>query len=272
MREVKLVICDIDWTLISRNKRVLSDYAKSKIEELHNRGILFGLASGRPIDEVQVVIDSWGLSFPCDVFICMNGSELWIEHNQVFQEFYKLKRQHIKEIVNILEPFDVNPYMYYHKGIKSLKLDDDIIAAGQRSGKKVYIAKDIEDFANEDNAKIMIRMEDDKMAEFEKYMKHIPMSDYQGFKTQQNLMEFADKRTSKGATLVEYCKISGLPIESVMAFGDTTNDNELLINAGWGVCLSNGSEDTKNICDDLTEYDVHNDGVAHYIDKHIFKN
>ena len=63
-----------------------------------------------------------------------------------------------------------------------------------------------------------------------------------------------------------------IPLSSVMAFGDTTNDNLMIKNAGWGVCLLNGSNDTKQISDDITELDVENDGFAHYVEKHILNN
>ena len=104
---------------------------------------------------------------------------------------------------------------------------------------------------------------------FERYIKNYPSENYAEFKTQDTLMEFCDRRVSKGNALVTYCKATNLPISKVMAFGDTTNDNLMIKNAGWGVCLLNGSSDTKAICDDITEFDVDNDGFAHYIEKHI---
>lgn len=269
IKDVKLVICDIDWTLLSRNRRVLSPYTMRVIEELHKRNIMFGLASGRPLDEVKPVYESWGLSFPCDIIIYMNGGGIWDEHAKKNEEFFKLKKSWIKEIVEMTKPLNVNPYMYYHGAIKALKDDKTIQETAIRNNKKLIIAKDIDDFADEDNGKIMIRVKKEEMERFEKYIKDFPSKDYAEFKTQETLMEFCDRRVSKGNALVTYCKATNLPISKVMAFGDTTNDNLMIKNAGWGVCLLNGSSDTKEVCDDITEFDVDNDGFAHYIEKHI---
>lgn len=268
---IKLVICDIDWTILWRSQRLLPNYTKKVIEKLHEKGISFGLASGRPIDEVKRVYESWNLSFPCDLIISMNGGEIWDEHHQKFKEFYKLKKEWIKEIVKITSPLDVNPYMYYHGGIKALKYSQDVEETSARANKPMMIAKDLDDFAGEETGKIMIRVKEEQMPQLENYVKKYPSPYYREFKTQRTLMEFCDRRISKGTTLKKYCEWVGLPISKVVAFGDTTNDNEMLANAGWGVCLLNGSEDTKAVSDDITEHVVEEEGFAHYVVKHILK-
>ena len=46
MKEIKLVVCDIDGTLIT-DKREFTPKTKEVIERLHAHGVLFGIASGR---------------------------------------------------------------------------------------------------------------------------------------------------------------------------------------------------------------------------------
>ncbi len=53
----------------------------------------------------------------------------------------------------------------------------------------------------------------------------------------------------------------------VIAFGDTSNDNEMLKAAGWGVCMKNGSNDTKAIADDITDFTCDEDGLGRYLEK-----
>ena len=61
---LRLVLCDIDSTLIN-SKRELTPRTKDMIEKLHAQGVYFGLASGRPVDELQRYATGWGnfLSF-----------------------------------------------------------------------------------------------------------------------------------------------------------------------------------------------------------------
>ena len=46
----KLVICDIDATLVNEKKE-LTPRTKKALIQLHEKGIYFGIASGRPADE-----------------------------------------------------------------------------------------------------------------------------------------------------------------------------------------------------------------------------
>lgn len=51
-----------------------------------------------------------------------------------------------------------------------------------------------------------------------------------------------------------------------MAFGDTTNDHTMLELSGVGVCLKNGSDDTKAIADIITDYPCDEDGWARFME------
>jgi hypothetical protein len=64
---------------------------------------------------------------------------------------------------------------------------------------------------------------------------------------------------------------SGKPSDyfDVAAFGDTTNDNEMIAGAGLGVCMCNGSDDTKALADVISEYPANEDGFARFIDTYI---
>ena len=58
-------------------------------------------------------------------------------------------------------------------------------------------------------------------------------------------------------------------MENVAAFGDTTNDNEMLEVSGLGVCMINGSDDTKAVADDITLKSNNEDGVGDYLRTHF---
>ena len=47
--------------------------------------------------------------------------------------------------------------------------------------------------------------------------------------------------------------MNNIALEDVAAFGDTTNDNDMIAISGTGVCMCNGSDDTKAIADFITE-------------------
>lgn len=58
-----------------------------------------------------------------------------------------------------------------------------------------------------------------------------------------------------------------MDLKDVMAFGDTSNDNEMLKVAGCGVCMINGTDDTKACANAITTYDNDHDGLAIYLEE-----
>ena len=52
---------------------------------------------------------------------------------------------------------------------------------------------------------------------------------------------------------------------------ESLNDNELLLTAGTGICMINGSEDTKKCADYVSERSNNQDGCAYDIDKYVLK-
>ena len=81
--------------------------------------------------------------------------------------------------------------------------------------------------------------------------------------------EFQDPRVNKGVGLEKYCERYGIPMEDVLAFGDQENDIGLMKSAGYGVCLSNGADLTKSLAKAITEHDVLDDGVGHWLYDHV---
>lgn len=82
-------------------------------------------------------------------------------------------------------------------------------------------------------------------------------------------MEVSDPDVSKALALPILCAQLDLPVEAIMACDDTTNDNEMLSQAGLGVCLANGTDDTKACADEITAIDNDHDGLArHWMEHH----
>ena len=76
------------------------------------------------------------------------------------------------------------------------------------------------------------------------------------------------KGIDKGSGLKKYVSWEKIDLANVIAFGDNENDNTMLLDAGWGVCLKNGADGTKKCADDITEFDCENGGVGHYLFDH----
>ena len=59
---IRLVLCDIDGTLYDWD-RILSPRTIADINRLHEEGYAFGIASGRPYEELIHYAEDWGFPF-----------------------------------------------------------------------------------------------------------------------------------------------------------------------------------------------------------------
>lgn len=268
---VKLIVCDIDNTLVPKHKQP-SARTLACIHEFEKRGILFGLASGRSTNMLRDLANEWGIH--CDILIGNNGGEYQDELTGEHDVLPKIKKEQIKEIFELMEPFKdkVNTTMHVNGEHICRRLDEQTMASYKyhNNGKLPRVVTDESEFWQQDAYKVGFRTPADVMPEVEKHIAESPKSKYfKSFKTEFTMYEFAPIEASKGKMLVRFCKAHNIPIEDTVAFGDMTNDISLLEEAGLGVCLENGSDDAKAVSDVITDLSIEVDGFADYVEKHI---
>lgn len=74
----------------------------------------------------------------------------------------------------------------------------------------------------------------------------------------------------KGLGVEKVLAYYGLTKEQAIAFGDGTNDIEMLEAVGHGIAMGNATDDVKEIADDICGT-ASNDGIYHYcLEHHLF--
>lgn len=63
--------------------------------------------------------------------------------------------------------------------------------------------------------------------------------------------ELINRQFDKGRAVKRVCEFLGIPPKDSVAFGDSMNDREMLESAGLSICMGNGSEELKQIADDV---------------------
>lgn len=271
MSGIRLVIADVDGTLVN-DHRELSSYTKSVIERLHEQGILFGVASGR--DYLQLLEDNeyWGFDFPFDVTMGMNGGQVYIAESRKLYEYNKLSEETVKSIVEMMDPLDLNPFVYGpdHTMI-CRRIDSATEASGERNSMQLRVVKEMSEFWEKPIPKIMYRTTESQMPAVYQWALDHPSDKYQALKTQTTMLEFQDPHINKGTGLQHAVELLGIDLENVVAFGDMSNDNPMLELAGIGVCLKNGAQDTKACADYITDFTNNEDGLAKFVEKSLLK-
>jgi Cof subfamily protein (haloacid dehalogenase superfamily) len=264
--DVKLVMCDLDGTLLTEDKTI-TELSRETIAKLKQKGVSFGIATGRPTESVLRTLQSQQILSYVDVVVTNNGVT-WLDcKDQVESQTYTLNMQSAIEIFSYLKPLDVSFAIYDQRYLYTNKINDGIERLLGFHHLKPYLCE-ISEVKKSKIHKFILSIDENRMAELEVLAKRLPTTDYHGFKTQSDLYEFVDRRVSKALAIQRYAKKYGYGLEQVMAFGDTSNDIAMLKEVGWGVCMANGTEDARIVSNDFA-FSNEEDGVARYLIDHF---
>ena len=263
MNDIKVIMCDIDGTLLT-SKGQASTKTINEIKRIKDKGILFGLATGRAVDSVEICLDEWGLNGLVDIIMGMNGIHIKdnILHNEKISHL--LDGKYINEIIDIYKDMDVNFTIYDEGLFKSLK-DDHHIKTLSKLDKLPYKVVDFDELLTIPHNKLIIICDEDYMPVVQQRCDEIKSDYYYGMQTGNILFEFMNPNISKSEGLKTIMTSHGLTMENLLSFGDANNDYEMIRDSGLGVVMANGSEKTKSVADLITDDNDH-DGIGNFLE------
>ena len=261
---VKLVVSDLDGTLLNRHGKVEKDILDI-IKRLNDKGILFTVATGRSISMAENILELLNIEIPyilCNGAIVVHQKKIVIKKPMPLKSLRSVLEKAVKldmtviysvdGIDNLLE--DTNWSLHrkedYLKNLKLRRLEDsewDNIETD-----KVFILND------KDNEEINFIREDQSI------MDNCSLTQYGN-----QSLEVVKKGVSKSSG-IEYL-ISSLNIDfsNVLAIGDQFNDVEMIRDSGYGVAVANANDDIKKYANYVTQNENHL-GVIEAINKFCF--
>lgn len=279
MTKYKMFIADVDNTLrgfkMPKDGKMVpfKEIPKPGLEtiqalnEMHKKGMVVGIASGRPLwQEVRTHDKEWGLDFEFDFCIGMNGGEIVYKGEDTVYRNYPLSCEQLKTITETFKDLEGTTPFVYREGYElALEIDENMKKAALKHHSDIRKA-DLSEICSKPTGKILYRCTDSARAlEVEAYGKKVFGDSLLCFKTGPALVEIQDPRVHKGLGMELAAKHYGIECKDVIAFGDAGNDIEMLEAAGFSVCLENGMPEAKKMADDITEFAAYDDGVGRYI-------
>lgn len=265
---IKAVMCDVDGTLLT-SKGVVSLRTIEAIRKVREKGILFGLSTGRDVNSVKTLLKEWGIDGLVDSIVGTGGAEIYDYVLGVEKQSYPLSGESIKEIINHFKDMDVN-FTIPWEGILFAPKDDDYIRELAIADKVPYKVVDFDEFLKEPRPKVVIICKPEMMNAVIERSKTFKSDKYKSASliTASTLFEYMDPRISKTYGLRQVMEMHNIDMKELCTFGDADNDYDMILNAGIGVVMANGSEKTKSVADYITD-DNNNDGIAKFIEEYI---
>lgn len=247
---IKMVLTDLDHTLL-RQDGSISDETLKAISEARAAGIKFAIATARYWIGAERYID---LLKP-DYEITTDGTLIHSGDRCIYSCGFDEDTTNL--IIRCLLEKVPGSEITAAAG-KCVYWNSKHIARSEKLHKAVYndYSSPLDVRAN----KIVAELPDEKTAK--------DIADQTGCRLQsyrsENWYAFMPEGSGKIAAIKALSQISGIPLESIAAFGDDTNDIEMLKLCGKGIAVSNAVPEVLKIADEITSSNDE-DGVAKWI-------
>lgn len=268
MNQIKAVMCDIDGTLLN-SEGIVTQKTLNAIKKLREKGILFGISTGRDVPSVKRLFPKWKINGLVDMIVGSNGGEIYDYASDYYEENYPLPGSLIKQIMEHFQDMDVN-FAIHGDGCLYTPKEDDLIKALSEGDQLPYKVIDFDEYLKQDHLKLLITCAPEIMLQVIERSKSFHNDKFQAacLQTTKLLFEFMDPRISKSFGLKKLMEIKGYTMKELCTFGDADNDYDMTLHAGVGVVMANGSEKTKSVADYITEDNDH-DGIGVFIEKYL---
>ncbi|MCH5190628.1 MAG: HAD hydrolase family protein [Oscillospiraceae bacterium] len=267
-----LYISDMDGTLLQSNG-VLSDYAKQKINEFYEKGVLFSVATARSMVTATPLLQDVRFSVP---IVLMNGVFVYDTERKIAVKYHEIAESAIDKILNAFLQYGMHPFMFLYGddgnlSIKCAEFDNDGMRKfyDYRKNMLRWLFCEIENFSHITKGQHPVYI--NYFAPYEQLkpvidiletVEHISFAFYKDSYSDDWLVEIYSADASKANAArdtADFVKADG-----ITAFGDNLNDIIMLNSADRAVAVSNAVEDVKNIADIIIG-DNNSDSVVKFI-------
>lgn len=268
--DIKLVVSDIDDTLLPKGG-VISEGTRRAVAECRRRGINFALASGRWFPSTVSVAEAVGCHGP---LIVAGGGCVATVDGEILREFY-MTDEDVEAAYSIIRDCGQMITSYVRGSIYRL---NSHIMARRLPEKLSYFGGDVFDVVDDDVSRFesealsgVYKMEvysdnADTLNGLREKLEAAGLNVTSSFYTN---IEITSRGMGKGAAVAWLADYLGVPRSQVMAFGDNTNDLQMLEAAGVGVAMGNGAAELKKRAD-LIAPSCAEDGLARMLRDLVF--
>lgn len=263
----KLVVLDLDGTLLARDKHI-ADSTLELIGEAKARGVKFTIATGRMTPGALRYAEQLKVDIP---IITYNGALVRnVGGDKIYRE-YKVPASWAVEAVNILKDHPVLPFAFIDDKVYTDTEHEWTERYAQLLEVEMNFVGDVRAVLTEDPTMLVFMVPVLKGGELTRLLKEHMDSQVRITNSTEWFLDVLHVKASKGLALKQVSEHLGIAREEIIAIGDNSNDLEMIQFAGLGVAVSNASEDLIAAADYVAELPMH-EGVEETLRKFILNS
>ncbi|MFI1745126.1 HAD family hydrolase [Thalassobellus sediminis] len=239
--KVKLVVSDMDGTLLNNNSEVSNRFF-NQFEKLKQRNIHFVAASGRQYQSILEKLDT----IKHDISIIAENGGI-MQHNNRTNILLKLSSENVLKTINTLRTIE-GCYIVLC-GRKSAYIETNepnFISKFSKYYAEYKIVDDLTEVTNDDFLKIAVYHFESSETYIFPHLKALT-NQLQIIVSGQNWLDISHANANKGYALSMLQEKMGIHKNETMVFGDYNNDLEMLKLAHFSFAMENAHPDVKKI-------------------------
>lgn len=239
---IRFVVSDVDGTLLQDGNTEVSERILEQIPELKEKGVLFGVASGRNYDELKKLF----LPVKNDIlYITNNGAVVIFDEDVVFKSVIE-RRLALDIIKDAGSQKGCNVLVTGEKASYITKKDVGFCSLMKNQWK--YDCIEVEELykVREDITKITVHVKDGVTQELVDYLYKKWGDKVQLTISGPEWIDFMALYVNKGSALAMVQHLYEISIEDTMTFGDNYNDIEMFAQSYYSYAMQNAHPDIRN--------------------------
>lgn len=252
---IKIAFFDIDGTLIDMESKQITEKMLETLRRLQENDIKICLATGRsPLGLPKID----GITF--DAYLTYNASYCYSGDTEIFSN--SIAPEDVLQVIQNAAEIHRPVILAGKDRMEANGADQDLIDYFAIGKQKVVISEDFESMKRETIYQMMVGGRENDYPQILKGVRTAQITAWW-----DRAADIIPAGGGKGVGVEAVMKYYGVDPSEAIAFGDGTNDIEMLQAVGCGVAMGNATEDVKEsvseICGCVTE-----DGIYHYCKEH----
>jgi Cof subfamily protein (haloacid dehalogenase superfamily) len=261
MTRIKLVVSDVDGTLLTHDK-VLTDGAKEAVGRLHAAGIGFTIVSSRPTIGMGFLIEPLSITLPIGAF---NGSSIVDAELRPIEQ-HLIEPAAAQRSLDVLRAFGVDIWLFSNERWYTRNPDGEYVPHEKRAIKADPTI--VDDFAPHlpEACKIVGASSDPALLQrCEAAMREAVGTDATAVRSQTYYLDVTPPGHDKGTFVDAMIKRLGISAAEVATIGDMENDLPMFARSGFSFAMGNAADDIKRHATHVTDSNER-DGFARAVE------
>jgi len=238
---IAAVLADVDGTLVTKSK-ALTPRALEAVEELHERGVLFAITSGRPPRGMRMLVHPLEMRGPMAAF---NGG-IMVTPDMTILDERTIPAEVAPAVIEAIQAHGL--YAWIYRGAEWFVTDPQAPHAARESSTVQFPPTVVPSYEGLlDRAVKIVGVSDDHdlVAQCEAAVQEEFGTHASANRSQPHYLDVTNPYANKGIVVERMSYYYGIPLEQIATIGDQPNDVLMFERSGVSIAMGNASDEVQ---------------------------